>query len=144
MPKRIYTSLPEGYPVCEHTDCPNAENCLHQIAYHAMLEKTKYLKLINPTHCTKDEACTFYRDNRPTTYARGFTNMQKHMFPQQYQQFMDILMGKFRRNPYFERRRGKTPLPPQEQKFILDTLKKVGVSEKLEFDSYEENINWYD
>ena len=33
MPKKIYTSLPSNYTVCEHSDCPMAATCLHQLAY---------------------------------------------------------------------------------------------------------------
>lgn len=36
------------------------------------------------------------------------------------------------------------PLPPQEQRLILETLQESGVKQDLKFDSYEELINWYD
>lgn len=144
MSKRFYTTLPDGYAVCEHVDCPVASTCLHQIAYGILLEKEKYLRLINPGLCTKDGACTFYRDCKPVTYARGFTNFQRRMYPAQYQHFMTALIGKFGRNPYFERRRGATPLPPAEQHIVLNALKDAGVNEDMRFDKYEEHINWYD
>lgn len=53
-----------------------------------------------------------------------------------------ILRAKFGRNPYFLRRRGERLLPPEEQKFILDTLKQVGVTQEMKFDAYEEKIYW--
>ena len=144
MPKKTYTSLPTGYPVCEHSDCPCAATCLHQIAYAALIETEDYLHLLNPTRCSKDESCRFYRNNTPVIYARGFTNFQKQMYPDQYQQFMLKCISHWSRNPYFERRRGARPLPPNEQEFILQTLKEVGVTQEMKFDKYEENINWYD
>ena len=144
MPKKTYTSLPHNYPVCEHSDCPMAATCLHQIAYATFLESEDYLRLINPTKCSKEESCAFYRDNKPITYARGFTNFQKRMFPDQYQMFMMICIGHWSRNSYFERRRGDYLLPPQEQEFILNALKQAGVAEDMKFDSYESHINWYD
>ena len=66
------------------------------------------------------------------------------MFSEQYQKFMIICIDKFSRTPYFEWRRGDSALPPNEQEFILNALKRDGVTEELKFDSYEENINWYD
>ena len=66
------------------------------------------------------------------------------MFPAQYQQFMSILMSHFGRNPYFERRRGESPLSPKEQRIVLNALRRVGVTEELRFDHYEESVNWYD
>ena len=98
----------------------------------------------NRTLCTRDEACPYFRDSAPVTYARGFTGMQSRMFPAQYQQFMSILMSHFGRNPYFERRRGEFPLSPKEQRIVLNALRRVGVTEELRFDHYEESVNWYD
>lgn len=144
MPKKEYTSLPSDYPVCEHISCSMAATCLHQKAYSTLMEQEKYLRLINPTKCSKDKSCSFYRDCKPVTYARGFTQFQKRMFPDQYNRFMSICINHWSRNPYFERRRGDRSLPPDEQIFILNALKTVGVTEEMKFDNYEENINWYD
>ena len=142
MPKKEYTSLPINYPVCEHSSCPKAATCLHQVAYSMMLEQNaEYLRLINPSRCSKNESCIYYRDSKPVNYARGFTNFQKRMFPDQYSRFMSICINHWSRNPYFERRRGERSLPPDEQVFILNALKTVGVTEDMKFDSYEENIN---
>ena len=121
-----------------------AATCLHQTAYSTLIEHEEYLQLINPTRCSQNESCIYYRDSKPVTYARGFTNFQKRMFPGQYSRFMSICINHWSRNPYFERRRGDRSLPPDEQAFILNALKKAGVTEDMKFDSYEENINWYD
>ena len=128
MPKKLHKEIPIDYAVCQQQDCPRAEKCLHQIAYL----------------CTRDGACPYFRDSAPVTYARGFTGMQSRMFPAQYQQFMSILMSHFGRNPYFERRRGEFPLSPKEQRIVLNALRRVGVTEELRFDHYEESVNWYD
>ena len=144
MPTKTTFSPPHGYAVCIHADCPMASSCLHRIAYPMLLETGNFLRLVNPSRCTKDASCSFYRSNRPVTYARGFTNFQKRMFPDQYSRFMSICIKHWSRNPYFERRRGERSLPPDEQVFILDALKTVGVTEDMKFDSYEENVNWYD
>ena len=143
MPKKEYTSLPDDYPVCEHSSCPMAANCLHQVAYSMMMEQNEeYVRLINPTRCRKDEACTYYRDKKPVIFARGFTNFQKRMYPQQYDQFMTTLILHFGRNQYFKRRRGDILLPPEEQEVIRLMLEKVGADSKMDFDKYEEHINW--
>lgn len=143
MPKKEYTSLPNDYPVCEHSSCHRAATCLHQTAYSIMLEQNEvFLRLINPTRCSKDEACTYYRDCKPVIFARGFTNFQKRMYPQQYDQFMTTLILHFGRNQYFKRRRGDILIPPEEQEVISLMLEKVGADSKMDFDKYEEHINW--
>ena len=53
-------------------------------------------------------------------------------------------LSHFGRNPYFERRRGEFPLSPKEQRIVLNALRRVGVTEELRFDHYEESVNWYD
>ena len=121
-----------------------AANCLHQIAHTEKLKTAEYLRLINPTRCTKDATCAYYRSSSPMLYARGFTNFQRRMFPDQYARFMAICISEWSRNPYYERRRGVRLLPPSEQQFILKALKEVGVTEEMQFDSYEETFNWYD
>ena len=144
MSKQFYTSIPSGYAVCQHSDCPKAETCLHQIVYPAMLEKNDILSVLNPERCSKDANCKFYRSNKPIIYARGFSHFQKRMFPGQYDHFSMILMKVFGRTAYYERRRGATALTPKEQRIVLNALKEVGVTEEMQFESYEENTNWYD
>lgn len=143
MPKKENTSLPTNYPVCEHNSCPVAATCLHHIAYSILMEQNaEFLRLINPTRCSKDESCTYYRDKKPVIFARGFTNFQKRMYPQQYDQFMTTLILHFGRNQYFKRRRGDILLLPEEQEVIRLILAKVGADSKMDFDKYEEHINW--
>ena len=55
-----------------------------------------------------------------------------------------ILTNKFGRTYYYKRRRGDTALTPKEQRMVPDALKQAGVTEEMKFESYEENINWYD
>ncbi len=144
MPKKTYTDIPQQYPVCLFADCPQAATCLHFIVYEPLKKTETIMRLINPDKCSKDALCEYYRINAPLVYARGFTNFQKKMYPAQYQSFMALCINHWSRNPYFERRRGDRPLPPRKQEFILQALKKAGVTEEMKFDNYEENINWYD
>lgn len=144
MPKKTYTTMPVNYPVCLHSDCPLAGTCLHGMAYASLLEHETYLRLINPRQCSATADCQFYRNNQPVTYARGFTNFQRQMYPAQYQQFSVLLISHFGRNAFYERRRGATALSPKEQAVVLDVLREVGITQPFQFDHYEDHINWYD
>jgi hypothetical protein len=144
MITKLYTTAPAGYPVCVHSECPKAAECLHRIAFEELRTEMTYMRLLNPDHCTADDSCTNFRSNKPLRYARGFKQMQRHMYPDQYVRFMTILIMEFGRNPYYDRRRGVIPMPPEEQKLVLQVLKRVGVTEELKFDSYVDAINWYD
>ena len=133
MPKKFYKDVPYSYPVC-----------LHQLAYQPLQEQIPILHLLNPQQCTKDGKCPHYRDSAPVRYARGFMGMQQKMYPGQYDIFMSALVSQFGRNPYFERRKGERPLSPKEQDIVRRALRKAGVTEQLDFDSYEDSIPWTD
>lgn len=145
MSKKTQNDIPADYPVCQWSDCPLAATCLHRLVWEKLMQtETTYLQLINPGLCSKDLTCRYYRNSKPIIYARGLTNFQQHMIPTQYHTFMNLLTAQFGRTPYFERRRGDKALSPKEQEIIRAALRKAGVTEKIPFDAYEENINWYD
>lgn len=108
-----------------------------------MIEESEFMQLINPRKCTKDQSCPYYRSNKPVTFAKGFTNFQKRMFPEQYKKFMQMLIGRLGRNAYFQQRRGDVCLSPKEQAIILEALKTVGVHEEMKFDAYFDQVSWY-
>lgn len=144
MPKKDHLTLSAEYSVCELSDCRCAATCLHQIAYTALVKTEKILRLLNPTMCVKDASCPYYRNSEPVTYARGFTNFQKKMFPGQYDKFRRACIAKFSRTGFFMRRRGELAIPPKEQAFILEALRKAGVTAEMTYDSYEQQQNWVD
>ena len=109
MPKKLYEDVPDGYPVCLHGDCPLAEDCLHRLAYHVLIGQSDILRVVNPNHCVKDQSCPYFRSAVPVRCACGFTAMQQNMLPGQYRTFMAILVERFGRNSYYERRRGGHP-----------------------------------
>ena len=139
---KIYKDIPSGYLLCLHADCPMADSCLRQLAYRRHAELGTFLRLINPSMCSKQADCPHYVSNQPVRFARGFMNFQKRMYPEQYDKFMLLLILHFGRSQYFKRRRGEIVLPPEEQEAIQIALKKAGVTQKMEFDEYIDAINW--
>lgn len=136
--------IPRTYALCGLSDCPCAETCLRQLAYQQKSETERYLLSVNPRLCSKGKHCEFYRDATPVTYAHGFIQMQKRMYPNQYDRFKMKLIAQFGRNPYFERRKGVYPIPPKEQDFIKQVARLVGVEAEFVFDVYEQRLNWND
>ena len=65
MTKKLHKEIPIDYAVCQQQDCPRAEKCLHQIAYRPLIEQpATVLRLLNPTLCTRDGACPYFRHLR--------------------------------------------------------------------------------
>lgn len=136
--------VPHRYALRELADCPCSETCLHQLTYRQKVETERFLLLVNPRLCSKNRRCSFYRDSPPVTYARGFTQMQKRMYPGQYDSFKTKLIAQFGRNPYFERRNGTTLISPKEQDFIKQVVRQVGIEAEFAFDGYEQCLHWKD
>lgn len=135
-------NIPTNYAVCLHSDCPLAGECLRYMAFESLTQSDDLLTLINPSHCSKDESCKYFRSNAEVRLARGFTNFQKKMYPEQYQRFMMLLIGAFGRSSYFRRRRGDCRLSQQDRMVVENALKQVGISEHLEFDEYVMGYDW--
>lgn len=135
-------TIPQNYPVCMYEDCPLAERCLHQLAFRRQEEMGTYLRLLNPSKCTKQAGCPHYVNDKPVRLAKGFTGFQKKMYPEQYERFMTTLILHFGRNQYFKRRRGDILLSLGEQDIIRNVLERVGADSSMDFDQYVEETRW--
>lgn len=142
MPKQDNRTMPLNYAVCVLSACPQAAKCLRRTAYEALTQKADTMRLVNPARCTQTAACPYFRDNAPVSYARGFKGMRERMYPAQYRQFQQTLIAAFGRNAFYERQRGDYGLPPHEQETVRRALQKAGVTENLDFDAYEMQLNW--
>lgn len=134
--------IPTDCPVCVHADCKLANKCILQQAFRQQGRTGKYLRLANPSLCSRDENCTFYASNRPVRYGKGLTHMQEQMLPSQYSKFMTTLILHFGRNQYFKRRRGDILFTPEEQEVVRIVLERVGADPSMDFDSYVEDFQW--
>ena len=143
MNKINHKDVPYGFMHCLEADCPMAEHCLRQMAMQALPKDAIGVLILNPQITESSEKCKFYRSDEPQVYGRGFKNMQKQMLPGQYDTFRYRLIGKFGRNPYFERRKGAQLCTPSDIKEVKAALKEIGL-EHLEFDAYEKHLNWTD
>ena len=143
MNKINYNEVPYGFRHCLEATCPMASHCLRQMAMQALPKDEMSVIILNPQMTKPSEDCRFYRSDEPQVYGKGFANMQKHMLPGQYDTFRYRLIGKFGRNPYFERRKGARLCSPNEVKMVKTVLKEIGL-EQLEFDAYEKHFCWYD
>ena len=143
MSKINYDEVPGCYLHCIKADCKMADHCLRQLAMQNLPSNLTAVTILNPQLTQTGEGCEYYRDDKPQVYGKGFKNMQKKMFPDEYSTFMYRLQGKFGRNPYFERRKGAQLCSPSDIKQVEDALKAIG-HEELKFDAYVEKLNWND
>lgn len=138
------SDVPGNFTLCLNSDCPLADQCLHQVVRRMVASAELVLHVYNPEVVTGGETCKYFRALKLDRYAKGFTRFQEEMKPRQYAMFSGSLMAHFGRNPYYERRRGERLLSPAEQQMALRALRKAGIEGDLEFDAYEYRINWTD
>ncbi len=143
MPKKLHKEIPSTTPSASNKIALGRKVPAPDRLPTAHRTTGNRITAAEPHPLYRDEACPYFRDSAPVTYARASPEYRADV-PAQYQQFMSILMSHFGRNPYFERRRGEFPLSPKEQRIVLNALRRVGVTEELRFDHYEESVNWYD
>ena len=143
MNKINYNEVPYGFMHCLEADCPMASHCLRQLAMQAVPKDQIGVLILNPQLPEPSDKCKYYRSDEPQVYGKGFQNMQKFMLPGQYDTFRYRLIGKFGRNPYFERRKGARLCSPNEVRVVKAALKEIGL-EHLEFDAYEKHLCWFD
>ncbi len=144
MLKNLFRSVPPEYAVCVKSQCPLAGECLHHIAYEQLSQLNHPMRLLAPAKCSADDSCSHFRSNELVAYARGFTNVQRRMYPDQYDRFMQMMLSRYSRTAYFSRRCGDIALTPGEQRLVRRLLQRVGVTEYEVFDDYEYAFSWYD
>ena len=100
------------------------------------------MRLINPTRCTKEASCPYYRNSQPVTFARGFTGFKKQLSMEQYQKFMNIRTALLDGRNLSSNKKRSRGSPPEEQNDIKETLHQLGVCTEVTFDNYEETPRW--
>ena len=82
-----------------------------------------------------------------TTYvraARGFRKAHRSVPASHYDWVKVELSDVMGVTSFYEFRRGKRPIMPDTQEKILAALRKYGAAEPVEFDAYEDILDWGD
>ena len=142
-PRNYTRKSPSTTPSASNKICPRAGKCLHQIAYQPLIEQpATVLRLLNPTLCTgmrlsptRDSAPSPTHGASPGCRAgcsrRNTSNSCRYSCP-----ISDVTL--------LRAAKGRISTSPKEQRIVLNALRRVGVTEELRFDHYEESVNWYD
>lgn len=136
-------SVPYGYHLCLNRECPYATTCLRQLAEQGMMSDEKYWNIISPKYqAALQGKCPDYRPDKKITYAKGFMNILGELTLNQYKSVVAGLIRMFGQRSYYRVRKGERLLTPEEQKIVLNVLKRNGVDKPLQFDAYIEDYEW--
>ena len=110
-----FSEVPLGYSVCLNQQCPKADTCLRRQAEINMPDSVTHWSFISLKHLAAHK---------------------------QMLEIVGRLIYSFKRRTYYRVRKGERPLSPDEQQIVRDILKKHGVNEPWEFDSYYDSYDW--
>lgn len=135
--------IPHNYPICLNRQCPKAPTCLHQLVEQEVADDVKFWLVISPKYqATLSSDCPYYRSNDKVLFAKGFMNILDNLTHKQMIEATSLLIARFSQRTYYRIRKGERLLNPAEQKVIMNIFRKCGVTGKLDFDSYVEDIEW--
>lgn len=141
-PAAALTDVPPLFGRCANTTCSQCATCLRALAWSQDKGERAYMPTLSPALATGDEHCAHYCKAEALRYARGFTRMMNQMSRQGYDRFRDWGIGHFGHTFFYEMRRGEKAISPEQQDYLLNMARKVGLTDGLEFDTYEESIAW--
>lgn len=136
-------TMPSQYLLCLNRQCPKADTCLRQLAERSMPEEVRQWHVISPRYQAAAKGdCPYYRPNQKIRYAVGFLKLMDEL-PHKVNRFVALgLTRHFGQRMYYRMRKGERPLSPEEQKVVLQTLRRHGVTEPQEFDDYFYAYDW--
>mgnify|MGYP000758295478 CR=1 FL=1 len=138
-----FEKAPYQYALCLNRECPKASNCFRQLLENVAPADLEYWRIVSPKYqanLTGD--CPFYRPYGKMRYARGFiTALNSLTYPAMHSVVFQ-LMSHFGRRTYYRMRKGERLLSRNEQQYIQAVFKKFGGIEPIQFDAYEEDLDW--
>lgn len=140
-----YSQVPRAFLHCHEAGCPLADSCLRQLAYRLVPpvggSQDDIVLTLNP-HITAEQPCAYHLPDAPVRVARGFKKALRSVPYGGYQRVQALLTKFMSRNTFYLFRRGDKPIFPDVQEKILDVLRSCGAAEPIEFDAYEDVLDW--
>lgn len=127
---------------CMMANCTMAQSCLRYRAFEQQCDQRACIEIVNPRLVTGNAECTCLVEQRMVVYARGFRNMLMDLPVKKVEEFRNRMISLYPRNKYFKIRRGDLVLTHEDEQMVRQTLRDIGVSDDVAFDSYVEKSLW--
>lgn len=138
-----YSEIPFHFGMCAESKCPRSETCLRQIALRQVPANVPFVSTLNPAWIKERKGeCKYYCSNEKIRYAKGFMCTVNALTLQVEEAFRIRLILYFGRKNYYLKRKGEILLSPEEQTYVINLAKKLGVKQDEYFDAYVERYRW--
>ena len=142
-----YSQVPRAFMHCHEADCPLADSCLRRQAYLLLPPMgqggSDIVYTLNPS-ITREKPCSYYLSDTPVRVARGFRKAHRSVPHENYREVQYLLMKHMSQDSFYRFRRGTKLIYPDVQEKILSVLRRCGAKEPVEFDAYEDVLDWGD
>ena len=136
-----YIALAERTPLCLHEECPMKTTCMRWLIRGYMPTGRRFVQVVNPCiNVTQSHGCEEFQSLTPASQARGFRHIFDNVPMLKAREISRQLQSDFTRVGYYRLKRGDRPLTTSERRRIEEMCRAAGVTEPIEFDTWEEGI----
>lgn len=138
-----FKTMPRDYAVCWHANCPMAENCLRHLANGhlpkgKLATKSVNLNNVNPM----SGSCPMYRPAEMVRLAFGMRHIYDAVRVGDKEMLYHHIWVALGNSMYYRYRNGLCPITPKVQVLIETEFRKMGYTDPVRYDRYEEHVGW--
>lgn len=123
---------------CSIAACPKSDVCYRHLNYQKQMAEAESFEVLNPTRLAPDaNGCPHYIVETTERWAYGFKRLYNTIPTGNTKSISwGVYFGS--ESSYYRTKRGDRPLPPAAQKYILDTVARLGGNPSVGFDRYDD------
>ncbi len=139
-----FSQVPYGFGMCASDSCSKTSTCLRHIALENAPVEYAFLPTLTPNKLAaiSGESCEYYCSSEKVHYAKGFTQTLNLLSVGVASTFRWQLISYFGRKNFYLARKGELLLTPDEQQFVVQQARELGLQCDDYFDAYEDRYNW--
>lgn len=128
--------VPAWFPVCINKECPRCGECLRYRCAQVLSPENETVFCVSPSQWESD-GCRHFVDGQPIRMARGFTKLFDQVLTKHAASLrLDLTALLHGVRIYYEYKRGKRLLTPDEQAEIRRIVRHYGYEWEVSFDGY--------
>jgi hypothetical protein len=138
-----YRIIPEGWAMCQKSECQKAGECLRFQACLALPATIKFWKCLLP-QVVKGDECRFFVKMEPVRMARGLNRLYKEVRDAHVRHELRMTLTEHfgSKGSYYRYKNGERWLSPQHQQTVLEIVRRCGCESEVVFDEYADTYDF--
>lgn len=136
-------SIPYNFARCFNNQCPQATQCLRQLAARHNTADEPCISIINPMCFPTDgNNCPHFKNDEKIRVAWGTKHLLNRIPHEDAVSIRKQLIWHFGKSGYYRFYREERYLTPKEQNFIKQAFRNKGITTEPTFERYTEEYIW--